>query len=166
MQRKKPRKRTSKDVPAKGRLREMADQLWSLAVKDDWGHRCAICGYCGDYRDLNSHHLIPRQHFKLRYDLRNGICLCRRCHQFCPDRSPHQNAAGFVAWMKANKPSLEKWVLDQIFDGYAFNRTKTVLYFMDEIQRLREYVPAKDFEKICGVKFSRYLEEQTGIDTE
>ena len=31
----KRRQRVSKAVPAKGRLRDMCDRLWALAVKDD-----------------------------------------------------------------------------------------------------------------------------------
>lgn len=152
----KRRKKTSKRVPAKGRLRDMADKVWALAVKDDWGYTCAICRSQTD--DLNSHHLIPRQHYALRYDLKNGICLCRRCHQFCPKLSPHQNAPGFVLWLSAHHPLIANWVRIQINNGYDFDGTRNASYFMGELQRMREYVETNDFDRIVGVRFSEYLD--------
>ena len=89
---KRRRKRTSKNVPAKGRLKEIAAQLWSLAVRADWANKCAVCGY----GKTEAHHLIPRQHEATRYNIRNGIALCASHHQFDKDVSPHQNAAGWL----------------------------------------------------------------------
>ena len=153
----KRRKRTSIKVPAKGRLREMADQLWSLAVKYDWGHKCAICGNGGD---LNSHHLIPRHHYGTRYDLNNGICLCRRCHQFCPDHSPHQNAAGFVSWLEYHHDWLAEWLFQTIeTGGQRFNDTKSASYYCEWIVTLGEYVEEDDFVRIVGKQFSEWLRE-------
>ena len=152
----KRRKRTNSQVPAKGRLREFADRLWSLAVKHDWAGRCAICGARGD---LNSHHLIPRQHYAARYDLRNGICLCRRCHQFCPDRSPHQNAPGFMLWLETRQPRAYRWVREQLENGHAFDGTKSVAYYLEQIQRLRGYVEPWGFDSIVGVRFAARLDE-------
>ena len=156
----KRRKRTNKDVPAKGRLKDMADQLWSLAVKEDWANRCAMCGHRGD---LNSHHLIPRQHAATRYDLHNGICLCRRCHQFCPERSPHQNAAGFMVWLKVMFPASDKWYVETTTADASIylnsGITTNAAYYCDQIRRLKEYVDEDDYTRIVGQRFSRWLEE-------
>lgn len=154
----KRRKRTSNNVPAKGRLKELADQLWSLAIKDDWNHACAICGHRGD---LNSHHLIPRAHQATRYELRNGICLCRRCHKFCPDRAPHQNPAGFMQWLSGNVPRVEQWYTITMATGEhrRFNGTTNAAYYCEQIRRLKQYVPEEDYERIVGVKFACWLEE-------
>jgi len=154
----KRRKRTNSKVPAKGRLRDMADQLWSLAVKEDWGYACAVCNHRGD---LNSHHLIPRQHELTRYTLRNGCCLCRRCHQFDPDVSPHQNAAGWLLWLHREEPNLAQWYNDTILDGghKRFSGIKNADYYIAHIQRLREYVDEDDFVRIVGKRFAAYLEE-------
>ena len=155
----KRRKRTNSNVPAKGRLRDIADRLWSLAVKEDWANRCAMCGHRGD---LNSHHLIPRQHAATRYDLHNGICLCRRCHQFCPDVSPHQNAAGFLVRLEWSYPATAKWYLEttESQEYKRFDGTTNAAYYCDQIRRLREYVEPEDFERIVGQRFSAWLEEQ------
>jgi hypothetical protein len=153
------RKRTNKHVPAKGRLKEMADQLWSLAVKSDWANKCAICGHRGD---LNSHHLIPRQHVKTRYDLQNGICLCRRCHQFCPDKAPHQNPAGFMLWLEEFRPLLAEWYLGTMESGAYrnFEGTTNAAFYCGVIRTLREYVEEDDYRRICGAKFSAWLDSQ------
>lgn len=154
---KRRRKRVSRTVPAKGRLREMADRLWANAVKSDWANRCAMCGRRGN---LNSHHLIPRQHYRFRYELRNGCCLCARCHQFCPDRSPHQNPAGFVMWLEQRHHALSKWYFAQMAGEYRRPiDTKNASYFCGVIRGLREYVDPEEFERICGVRFAQWLEE-------
>lgn len=52
---------------------------WSLSVlrKDRW--TCQQCGYKG--RNLVAHHVIPfSESREKRYDVSNGICLCRSCH--------------------------------------------------------------------------------------
>lgn len=152
----KRRKRTSKDIPAKGRLRDIADELWSLAVKHDWNHVCAICGTKGN---LNSHHLIPRQHKATRHDLRNGICLCRRCHIFCPDRAPHQNPAGFMQWLESHHPLQGSWYNEMVESGdhKRFDGTANSAYYLGLIQSLREYVEPAEFERIVGVRLLQRL---------
>lgn len=148
----KRRKKTSKNVPAKGRLKDMADQLWAVAVKEDWGCRCAVCGRM---ESLDSHHLVPRQHQATRYELRNGICLCKSCHQFDKNTSPHQNAAGWLAWLASRHPQACAWYHDN--RRPKFEGTTNVLYYIEQIKRLREYVTTLDFERIVGVRFAAYL---------
>ena len=154
----KRRKRTSKAVPAKGRLRDMADQLWALAIKDDWDNRCAVC----DRSDgLNSHHLIPRQHEQTRYDMRNGICLCCNHHQFCPDVSPHQNAGGFLLWLETNEHERFRWLMHTLESGAhkGFSGTKNAEHYCSKIDSLVEYVSEEDYERILGVRFAAWLAE-------
>ena len=145
------------DLPAKGTMRDMADKLWSITVKHDWAHRCAICKRTGE---MNSHHIIPREHFKYRFDLRNGICLCRTCHVFCPKFSPHLNGKGFDKWLAKNHPSVNEWIDAGIEDGYDFDGTRNAFYFIDEIHKLRRTAEPDDVERICGVKFSAWLEAE------
>lgn len=155
----KRRKKTNKNVPAKGRLRDMADQLYSIAVRSDWLNRCAVCGIA----KCEAHHLIPRQHEQTRYDLRNGIALCATHHQFDPSISPHQNAAGWLLWLRDNHSSFHTWYLAMIeSDEYRrFDGTKNPQHYIDVILRLREHVEGEDFKRIVGVKFSAWLDEQT-----
>ena len=156
-QSKKTRQRTNKNVPAKGRLRDMADRLWSRAVASDWNCRCAVCrrGNC------DAHHVIPRQHETTRYDLRNGIALCKQHHQFDADISPHQNAAGWLQWLSARWPQLHQWYVETMDSGEhrAFQGPKTADYYCGVILELKQYVDPEKYKEIVGVKFSRWLEE-------
>lgn len=150
------RKRTNKHVPAKGRLRDMADQLWSRAIRADWGWKCAVC----NNEKCEAHHLIPRQHQATRYELQNGIALCSSHHQFDADTSPHQNAAGWLHWLDMNWPELLDWYRDITATGAykTFSGTTNAAYYCDVIRGFREYVEPEEFERIVGIKFSQWLE--------
>jgi len=157
----KRRKRTNSEVPAKGRLRDIADRLWSLAVRADWNHQCAVCGKRGGR--LDAHHLIPRQHQRTRYELRNGICLCVHHHQFDPHLSPHQNAAGWINWLKRHHEQLYGWYGNVTATGeYQWPPveypTINADYYCDQIWCLREYV--EEWESVVGVRFAAYLDGQ------
>ncbi len=152
----KRRKKTNKQVPAKGRLRDMADALWSLAIRADWGHTCAVCGK----GKTEAHHLIPRQNEATRYDLGNGIALCAHHHQFDPEMSPHQNAVGWLNWMKHNAVIHMAFYAEAMATGSyrEFTGTKNAAYYIGVIQGLREYVDDAEFERVCGIRFTRYLD--------
>lgn len=150
----KRRKRTSKNIPAKGRLRDMADRLWSRAVRDDWDNRCAVCGK----GKVEAHHLVPRQFNATRYELRNGISLCSHCHKFDAEISPHQNSAGWLMWLEATHWELSLWYVANRrpeFDG-----TTNAAWYISQIRSLWKYVEDDEYERIVGIKFSAWLEEQ------
>ena len=150
----KRRKRTNKQVPAKGRLRDICDRLWSRAIVTEWNHRCAVCGH----QKCEAHHLVPRQNQATRYDLYNGVALCPKCHKFSPDISPHQNAAAWMTWLVRNQPNLHEWYCDNAWK--RFDGQTTAAYYCDVIQKLKEYVEDEDFDRIVGIRFSAWLEEQ------
>lgn len=160
----KRRKRTNANIPAKGRLREMADRLWSVSVRSDWNWKCAVC----EFKGCEAHHLIPRQHEATRYDLRNGIALCANHHQFCPHLSPHQNAAGWMAWLSQGQPVRYEWYVETIKDAIhlSFSGTKNAVYYCGVILSFREYVEPDEFEKIVGKAFTKYLVSNLSDDVE
>lgn len=145
------RKRTNKNIPAKGRLREMADRLWSLAVRKAWLWECAVCRRGG----CESHHLLPRQCEATRYDIWNGIALCPSCHKFDKDISPHQNATGWIAWLEEFHPVLVVYCMRN--HRAKFTGTKNAPYYCDVLRSLRPRVDEEDFRKIVGVKFADWL---------
>lgn len=153
----KRRKRTNSKIPAKGRLRDMADQLWSISIRTDWNWKCAVCGNT----QCEAHHLIPRANQATRYTLENGIALCASHHQFCKLVSPHQNAAGWMSWMKQHQPLRHEWLVKTIESGChrQFTGTTNAVYYCGVIQSFREYVDDDQFQKIAGIAFSRYLLE-------
>lgn len=53
---------------------------WRMSVYErDW-FTCQDCGYKG--KDIEAHHIIPfREDESLKYELENGVTLCRECHK-------------------------------------------------------------------------------------
>lgn len=150
----KRRKRTNSKVPAKGRLRDMAGQLWALAVKQDWAGRCAVCGK----RKCQAHHLLSRRHQAVRYALRNGIALCATHHTLGAD-SAHENGPGFMFWLEAEHPNVVAWLrMVTETDCRRFAGITNAAYYIEQICRLREYVEPEDFERIVGIRFAAYLD--------
>lgn len=156
---KKKRKRVNKNIPARPTLSDMADRLWSMAILEDWDHRCPVCGKTA----TNAHHLIPRQHQATRYELRNGIGLCVRDHIWNPDVSPHQDAVGWVNWLCFNYPGTYKWYADIVHSGQhkMFEGTKNNSYYCDIIRGFRQYVPEEKYVEIIGKKFAAWLDDDS-----
>ncbi len=142
-------------IPKKKTLRRMADQLWSIAVRNDWNNKCAVCGKY----PVEAHHLIPRQNQQTRYSLENGIALCSHHHQWNKELSPHQNAAGWIGWMRLHHPALHASYMAN--PAPRFKGTVSALYYCDIILSLWGYVEEEDFVRICGKSFSQHLLNQT-----
>ena len=52
--------------------------VWHDAVLADAGFRCACCDSAND---LHAHHIKHASYYvKLRFDVTNGVCLCKNCH--------------------------------------------------------------------------------------
>ena len=50
---------------------------WKHAILERANYRCEHCGREG----TDAHHIKGRNAFPgVKYDLRNGVCLCRMCH--------------------------------------------------------------------------------------
>ena len=58
-------------------LEKEIENLWKALclIRDDFK-----CQYCGSTFDLQVHHIISRVKKSVKYDLENGITLCKRCH--------------------------------------------------------------------------------------
>ena len=72
-----PRTRIAQRSPRKT-IRDKADDLWEQAIllRDD--HKCQNKD-CKEHA-IDAHHIIHKWRMSVRYDLGNGISLCRRCH--------------------------------------------------------------------------------------
>ena len=64
------------------------DKLWSDKVKE-----IGYCKRCGAIWELEAHHIFGRFNKSTRWDLMNGICLCRICHE-----NAHENPIEFKKW--------------------------------------------------------------------
>jgi hypothetical protein len=86
-----------------------ADKLWSELIL-----QAGSCEKCGSRTNLQAHHLIGRRNYNYRYDLSNGICLCKGCHTMSNGSahgSLHHDMNGvseFIDWLKENR--FGQWV--------------------------------------------------------
>lgn len=101
-------------------------QLWRQAVRVLKGDRCLNCGA----PMVETHHLIHRSggHKLLHYDPRNGIPLCRECHDLA-HRSPplamewvsvedahyvtDMACYRLVEWLSINHMTRDEWLTQQ-----------------------------------------------------
>ncbi len=118
----KPKKRTI-DNKLVGNVK--GGGAWSRLVKKRAGYRCEINDEnCSDQRKIQSHHIVSKQNRRLRYDLRNGVCLCRM-HHTLGNQSAHKSPTWFYSWMIDNREEdwdylltveneIKKWDLDEM----------------------------------------------------
>jgi len=103
----------------KTNYKKKADKLWSQVIRQK-----GVCDRCGKQgAQFNAHHITSRSNHSLRFDLKNGLCLCVSCHFWI-----HQNLVLGAEWLKSENP-------------------KTYEYLMKEknlIKQLKQY----DYEKI------------------
>ena len=146
MKRKPKKRRKPTALPTKAEMLWVADRLWSRAVRDDWSNRCAVCGH----GNVEAHHLVPRQVNATRHEVSNGIALCANHHKFDTRLSPHQNAAGWMAWLEANHPTIaERYKADP---RPMFFGTLSREYYATVIRELEELVTTEDYDRIVGLK--------------
>ena len=84
----------------KNSLNKLLDSLWSKAVKLLAKERCE---YCGSTEHLNSHHIIGRRNFGVRWNVNNGVCLCALHHQFSSKFSAPQTPTTFSDWIQKKR---------------------------------------------------------------
>lgn len=92
-----------KRTPLKRKNRHAsADSRWKQNVFALRGSVCMICSQPAD----DAHHIAHKGTWPwLRHDPKNGIPLCRGCHDWA-----HRNEDEFEAWLKTNHPSILAYV--------------------------------------------------------
>ena len=94
------------------RRRERIDNQKKLK---EWSRRIRInmtCQVCGSMENLDSHHLLPKERWpEYKFELMNGICVCKKCHKF-GKFSFHKNPIWSSEWLKSNHPKLFNWVMN------------------------------------------------------
>jgi len=105
----------------KGKLSKKLDEAWSLAVKKRAGYKCEVCGKTDI---LNSHHIVGRRNRRVRWDVRDGVCLCVKHHKFGIE-SAHEDPLWFREWLEDKrwedyaylytvKNQIKKWTLEDM----------------------------------------------------
>ena len=107
----------------KSQLGKKLDEAWSLAVKKKAGYKCEVCGI-GESGHLNSHHIVGRRNRMVRWDVRDGVCLCVKHHRFGIE-SAHEDPLWFREWLEDKrwedyaylytiKNQIKKWTLEDM----------------------------------------------------
>jgi len=78
-------------------VKNKLDKAWSKRILSK-----GKCEVCGSTSYLNAHHIEGRRNLRLRWDLRNGVCLCSGCHMFRKE-SAHQSPEWFHFWLEENR---------------------------------------------------------------
>ena len=86
--------KNKKPISVKSLEKEL-DKEWSLLVKLRAGMKCE---YCGNRKQLNSHHLNSRAKRTVRWDVSNGISLCVN-HHIGSEFSAHKTSIQFTMWL-------------------------------------------------------------------
>jgi hypothetical protein len=83
------------------------DKIWSEKIRSK-----GKCELCGKSDNLNSHHIIGRRNFSLRWSVPNGVCLCSGCHVF-NRLSAHQDPLYFHQRLTELRPKDIEYIQEQ-----------------------------------------------------
>ncbi len=100
-------------IKSKKWLDREALKEWRKQVLERDKGVCQIC--LNKPNKIQVHHIIPRQVKELRYDIKNGVCLCFNCHKV-GRKSAHNNALFFSNWLRKNKPIQYRYLMRFIND--------------------------------------------------
>ena len=88
-----------KRKPKKKTLENKCDALWREIIK-----RNGTCDWCGKSSGkLDAHHVMGRGRKSLRWDLRNGVALCFRCHRLKAHSPSAKDVQEYLNWVEEYK---------------------------------------------------------------
>jgi len=80
--------------------------LWSLIVRQRAGG-CELCNKEADYdrfgrmvKGMDAHHIVGKNNYLHRYTLNNGMSLCKSCHVYNREWSPHYDYNSVIGFQK------------------------------------------------------------------
>ena len=135
-------KSTTKKMPSIKTLKRNCKDLWSQIVRARDQHTCQVCG---SHESLQGHHCIVTSHLggSTRYDTRNGVCLCYKCHIIMIHRGFASHDWIGRYWMKINSLVSEE-IQDEIklqSTKYFSSTNKTVhLEIREQLQKELENI--------------------------
>lgn len=127
-----------KKLPKRSTLINKADDLWRGIVKIN-----KVCERCGSRGGkLEAHHIMGRSRQSIKWDLRNGICLCYHCHY--PSGMHSENALKveeFLKWIKSYRSEDWEYLKDKL-KGQV--ETITTVKLFDIVEELKEVSCSKN----------------------
>jgi len=80
------------------------DKEWSFQIKKRDENRCILSDFnCKQVGIIHTHHIVPRENKKYRWNVNNGVCLCPKHHKYSLDISAHKNSFVFIMWLLKNR---------------------------------------------------------------
>ena len=114
---------------SKKNLKKKCDELYSLIIRSK-GY-CEVCGKSTG--QLQTHHVIGRINYSLRWDIKNGIELC--CHHHTLGKlSAHNDPIWFMDWFKSKRPDDYEYLLRTKNEI----RTFSILDYQEILKDLKE----------------------------
>ncbi len=126
-------------ISDKGLTRKL-DNTWSLLVRFRAGDKCEVCGS----KSVQAHHIIGRNNWRLRWEIKDGIALCEKHHKFDRYRSAHLNPLWFNEWLEENHKEDVKWLRERQYITYSWKRFEK----LDLLEELKLLYESKDKGKI------------------
>jgi hypothetical protein len=127
-------------ITMKGLTRKLDYDLWSPLVKERAKNKCEVCGAT---ENLQSHHIIGRSNWRLRWELKNGCCLCAKHHEFDSHQSAHKNSPWFNEWLKKYRPKDLEWLREHEMETKSWKRWEK-----EELVKLYESLDQKNLEQL------------------
>lgn len=118
------RQQAREATKVKQRLRKQADALWQQCVKLEH----PACEMCGILMEEGHHFFAKGSCSALRYDLENGIGLCRRCHHL-------HNLGKAIVDVPITRLRGDDWY-DDLFRRKSGLTKRSKAYYEGEIERL------------------------------
>jgi hypothetical protein len=105
-------RRGGKRITNKKEIKDL-DIAWTKKVKDRDNWTCQICKKKVSGHNCQAHHILPKTIKLTRWDINNGITLCYQHHKV-GKFSAHMNAIWFTFWLKTNKLSQFRHIINKL----------------------------------------------------
>jgi hypothetical protein len=87
------------DRLARKRLEKLCENIWRQIIRLPC--ECDRCERKGKIQWFDAAHVFTREIPSLKFELDNGVCLCRLCHRWW-QHNGHE--ADFIEWFKGKHP--------------------------------------------------------------
>ena len=120
-------------------LKKQCDDLWGEIIKKRAGYKSELSGIPGIQIDpdnghiLDPHHIAKKPNYRLRYSLKNGICLTKWEHKYGIHGEHEEEYRDHIKRVKG-KDIYEK--LSLLRNGVVKDLTLVKIYLENELRKL------------------------------